>query len=136
VLDSVGKMPLRIMVVDDCSVSRGVMEQGLERLGLWNVDHCTDADTAFQRLTAAPVSIVLSDYRMPRASGLDLLFGLRNHPTTRSIPFVLVTGAATSQVLKQARKLGMDAYLLKPYSDDQLRSALTKAVGQLGNYNT
>lgn len=133
-MDFNGKLRLSTMVVDDCSISRAVLEQGLERLGIWNIDYSRDADTAFRRLTAAPVGVVLSDYRMPRASGLDLLFGLRNHPSTRAIPFIMVSGAADKQVVEKGNLLGMDAYLKKPFSDRQLRNALTKAVGTLRNY--
>lgn len=122
------------MVVDDCSISRAVMEQGLERLGLWNIDSTADANTAFRKITAAPVGVVISDYRMPSASGLDLLAGLRNHPATRAIPFIMCSGAMTSTLVDKGNALGMDAYLMKPYSHRQLKTALVKAVGRLATY--
>ena len=86
------KSQLHIMVVDDTSVSRGLMEQGLEQIGLRNLQFEADGESAYRRLVSAPVHLVISDMNMPGMDGLSLLEALRGHKITQNIGFILVTG--------------------------------------------
>jgi two-component system chemotaxis response regulator CheY len=119
------------MVVDDMSVSRGLIIQSLEDIGIRQVDYCVDGETAFQRLAKKPVHLVISDYNMPGANGLQLLAGLRKYKTTQKIGFILITGTATQQIVDQGNALGMNNYLKKPFSTQELKSCIERVVGPL-----
>lgn len=86
------KDTLRIMVVDDMSVSRGLLVQSLEEMGLWKNETEASGPAALARLTARPCHLVLCDYNMPGMDGLGLLHALRSHRATQGIGFILVTG--------------------------------------------
>jgi len=122
---------LSVMVVDDMSVSRGLIVQALEEIGIRAIDYCTDGETAFRKLVAKPVHLVVSDYNMPGATGLQLLAGLRKHPTTQRIGFILITGTTSEEIVTQGQQLGMNNYLKKPFSTADLKSCIERVVGPL-----
>jgi len=125
------KEKLHVMVVDDMSVSRGLIIQALEAFGIKNIDHCADGKTAFQRLAARPVHLVISDYNMPGADGLQLLAGLRQYKTTQRIGFILVTGTADPEVIDKGNRLGMNNYIKKPFAPEALKACIEQVVGRL-----
>lgn len=126
------KSSLHVMYVDDMSVSRGLIQQALEEIGIANIQYEKDGATALRRLVAAPVHLVLSDYNMPGIDGLSLLEGLRNNRSTQKIGFILITGRADREILTRGVNLGMNNFLVKPFSAQQLRIAMEKVVGPLG----
>jgi len=122
---------LSVMVVDDMSVSRGLIIQALEAIGIRSIDYCNDGETAFKRLAMTPVHLVISDYNMPGANGLQLLAGLRQYKTTQRIGFILITGTASAELIEQGRRLGMNNYLKKPFSEASLKACIEQVVGPL-----
>ena len=64
-------------------------------------------------------------------NGLQLLHAIRTHQPTSRTPFLILTGSPDKSVLDQGRKLGLNNYLTKPFSPDQLRRALEAIVGRL-----
>jgi len=125
------KQKLQVMVVDDMSVSRGLIIQSLEDLGIKNIDFCADGQTAYKRLAAKPVHLVISDYNMPGADGLQLLAGLRKYKTTQRIGFILLTGTADVKVIEKGKSLGMNNYIKKPFSTESLKKCIEQVVGPL-----
>lgn len=126
------KKSLHVMCVDDMSVSRGLLEQALDEIGFVNVLYEKDGASALRQLVASPAHLVLSDYNMPGMDGLGLLEGLRTNRTTQRTGFILITGRADREVLKRGQALGMNNFLVKPFTTPQLRSAIEKVVGPLG----
>ena len=125
------KDSLRMMVVDDMSVSRGLIVQALEEIGIKQIDYCNDGETAFKRLAAKPVHLVISDYNMPGANGLQLLAGLRQYKTTQRIGFILITGTASPELIEKGNQLGMNNYLKKPFSSADLKACIERVAGPL-----
>ena len=93
------KERLSVMVVDDMSVSRGLIIQALEDIGIKTIDFCNDGESAFRKLAVKPVHLVISDYNMPGANGLQLLAGLRQYQATQRIGFILITGTASQEIV-------------------------------------
>lgn len=126
------KNMLHVMYVDDMSVSRGLIQQALDEIGITNLSYEKDGAAALQRLIASPVHLVLSDYNMPGMDGLALLEGLRRNKSTQRIGFILITGRADRTILGRGQALGMNNFLIKPFSTQQLRAGIEKVVGPLG----
>jgi len=120
----------RIMVVDDMSVSRGVIAQSLEVLGCSRVLVMGDAKSALATLRDAPVDLVLCDHMMPGMTGLELLDKLRRLPDLVMTKFVLVTGASDPKLERHAAALGAAAILWKPYGLRDLRATIEKVMGR------
>jgi len=122
---------LTIMVVDDMSVSRALVEQALDELGIRKVSFERDADTALKRLAASPVHLVLSDYNMPGMDGLTLLEALRLNASTQRIGFILMTGRPDKEIITRGHRLGMNNFITKPFTTPGLKTCIEKVVGSL-----
>ncbi|WP_428925841.1 response regulator [Marinibacterium sp. SX1] len=125
------KDKLHVMVVDDMSVSRGLILQALDWMGIQHVDYCVDGESALRKLAARPVHLVISDYNMPGMDGLGLLEGLRKGRTTQRIGFILITGSTDSGLMERGNKLGMNNYIKKPFSPEALKACIERVVGRL-----
>lgn len=125
------KESLKIMIVDDMAVSRGLLTQSLEEIGLKQVDHDKSAESALPRLAANPVHLVISDFNMPGMNGLDLLEKLRANKSTQRIGFILVTGTPTKEILDRGVKLGLNNLVRKPFTTQTLKATIEAVVGRL-----
>jgi two-component system chemotaxis response regulator CheY len=125
------KNSLQIMVVDDMSVSRGLIENALDEIGLRRVDFKTDGQARCAAWWANPVHLVISDYNMPGMDGLGLLEALRRNKSTQRIGFILITGRADRDVLTRGQQLGMNNFLTKPFSTQGLKTCIEQVVGVL-----
>jgi two-component system, chemotaxis family, chemotaxis protein CheY len=122
---------LRVMVVDDMSVSRALITQSLEEIGLRHVATESDGRSALGKLAANPVHLVISDMNMPGLSGLDLLGALREHRLTQRIGFILITGSPTPEVVARGQELGLNNLIRKPFTTATVRASIERVVGAL-----
>ncbi|AUR01236.1 response regulator [Phaeobacter inhibens] len=125
------KDSLRVMVVDDMSTSRGILTQCLDELGVSNYMVENNGQSAFQKLVANPVHLVLSDYNMPGMDGLGLLKALREHRVTQRVGFILVTGKPTPEIVEVGRRLAMNIIIRKPFTVATMKQAIEQVVGRL-----
>ena len=122
---------LRILVVDDMSTSRGLMTQALDAMGLRHVRFAADGQSAIVALEREPSHLVISDYNMPGMDGLRLLQALWAEARTKGIGFILITGRAEAEIIQNGRRLGMNNFLRKPYTPQDLRGCIEAVVGRL-----
>lgn len=122
---------LKIMIVDDMSVSRGLLTQAVEEMGIKSIDFEKSGDSAFPKLAAHPVHLVICDYNMPGMNGLDLLENLRRNRSTQRIGFVLVTGSPTQDMITRGKQLGLNNLIKKPFTTVSLKAAIEAVVGRL-----
>ena len=125
------KDSLSIMVVDDMATSRGLIIMALEEMGIKKIDFRKDGVDALQSLVAKPVHLVVSDYNMPEMDGLALLKSLRENRITSRIGFILVSGRITPEIMSSGKALGMNNYIQKPFSTQQLKACIQAVVGPL-----
>lgn len=122
---------LRIMVVDDMSTSRGLITQALDAMGIRQVGFASDGPGALASLEKAPVHLVISDYNMPGMDGLQLLHALRQGAKTKGVGFILITGRADKEIIDNGKRLGMNNFLKKPFTPQDLRGCIEAVVGRL-----
>lgn len=122
---------LRVLVVDDMATSRGLITQALDALGIANVATASDGRSALSSLAASPVHLIISDYNMPEMDGLQLLQTLRANPATQRTGFLLITGRADASVIDRGRALGMNNYIKKPFTPDDMKGAIEAVFGRL-----
>ncbi|MEM9010853.1 MAG: response regulator [Pseudomonadota bacterium] len=122
---------LRVMVVDDMSVSRGLIMQALDRMGIAHVDWQNDAQSALKAMLARPVHLVISDFNMPGMDGLAFLQAVRSQKATQRAGFIMVTGSADPTLLARGQRLGLNNYLKKPFTPEELRTSIERVVGRL-----
>ncbi len=125
------KESLRVMVVDDTSVSRGLIIQCLEELGISNIVHEVNGREALNAIAKSPVHLVVSDYNMPEMDGLQLLDAMNKYGISKQTGFILVTGTASAEVINAGKALGMNNYIRKPFSTMKLKGAIESVFGRL-----
>ncbi len=114
----VTQVPL-VMVVDDSITVRRVTQRLLKREG-YRVVMAADGLQALERLQDEKPSVVLSDIEMPRMDGFDLARNIRADSAFKDLPIIMITSRIAEKHREHARELGVDHYLGKPYSEDEL----------------
>jgi DNA-binding NtrC family response regulator len=123
-----------ILLIDDDESLRRVIEYHLRDEG-YRVLTAPDGRTGLEQFQAEPVDLVLTDIRMPEMDGMELLTRLK--AMQPELPVVVLTAHGTIDSAVEAMKLGAFDYLTKPFSRDQLKGAVRKAleVGDLKREN-
>ena len=122
---------LKVMVADDTSVSRMLLVDGLNEIGIKNIVLAADGEQALQSMMAQPCHIVFSDMNMPKLNGLQLLKALREYQPTRQCCFILVTGKGDRAMIEEGKKYGLNNFLAKPFTAASLKAAIEAVVGKL-----
>ncbi|MFA8444063.1 response regulator [Yoonia sp.] len=125
------KDSLRVMIVDDMGVSRGLLVQAIEEMGIWKNQAENDGRAAYEKLVSDPVHLVLSDYNMPGMDGLQLLQALRQNRSTARIGFILVTGNPTPDLVNKGKALGLNNIIKKPFTTASMKQCIESVVGRL-----
>lgn len=107
----------RILIVDDDPSMRTALMETVKRLG-YSVQGAADGNEALERLVRFRPWLVLTDLRMPRLSGLDLIKEMKARAP--QVTIVLMTAYGTIETAVEAMKQGASEYLLKPFSMDVL----------------
>jgi two-component system copper resistance phosphate regulon response regulator CusR len=115
---------MAILIVEDEQRVRSFIERGLTEEG-FAVQGCADGTDASKKLTEGGIDLVLLDWMLPGASGLELLKGWRNAGI--STPVVMLTARDALDDRVAALNSGADDYVMKPFAFEELL-ARTKAV--------
>ncbi|HZV86400.1 MAG TPA: response regulator [Candidatus Binatus sp.] len=119
----------RLIVVADDSISvRKFVGRMLEKNG-YRVKLAADGMEAAELVTQHGCHLVITDLEMPRMTGYELMVQLRQSPTTRRIPVMVVTSRAGAKHRDRAMKEGATAFLTKPVQEDQLIAAVEQLMG-------
>ena len=109
----------RVFVVDDDDKVRGLMRRLLTRAG-YTVEEFAVGATALDAIRERPPDLVLLDLMLPDASGNDILAQIRENPSTRLLPVVMMTGHGTRDDRLRAQRTGVTDFLAKPVAADEL----------------
>ncbi|MGJ7546656.1 Hpt domain-containing protein [Variovorax sp. LT1R16] len=108
-----------ILVVDDSITVRRVTQRMLQREG-YRVSLAADGLQALERLQVERPAVVLSDIEMPRMDGFDLARNIRIDPALADLPIIMITSRIAEKHREHAVQLGVNHYLGKPYSEEEL----------------
>lgn len=126
-----GKKPL-VMVVDDSITVRRVTERLLQRLG-YRVVSAADGIQALTLLrdeySKDQPCVVLADIEMPRMDGFDLLRTIRSDENLKALPVIMITSRLAEKHKELAFSLGVNHYLGKPYSEEELSYLISTYSG-------
>ena len=113
-----------MLVVDDSLTVRRASQRFLERHG-YAVALARDGVEALAYLGNASPALILLDIEMPRMDGFELLATLRDDTRWRDIPVVMITSRMADRHRERAMQLGGNAYMGKPYREDELLALLS-----------
>jgi len=108
-----------LLVVDDSLTVRRVTQRLLTREG-YRVALAKDGLDALDKLSDELPTVVLSDIEMPRMDGFDLVRNMRSDPRLAGLPVIMITSRIAQKHRDYAAELGVNHYLGKPYSEEEL----------------
>jgi chemosensory pili system protein ChpA (sensor histidine kinase/response regulator) len=119
----------RVIVVADDSISvRKFVGRMLEKNG-YRVKLAADGLEAAELVSQHGCHLIITDLEMPRMTGYELMVQMRQSPSTRRIPVMVVTSRAGAKHRDRAMKEGASAFLTKPVQEDQLIAAVEQLMG-------
>lgn len=114
-----------ILLVDDSLSGRIAQREMLERMG-YAVEVASSGMQALTRLTERKFDMIVTDINMPRMDGYEFTEKVRAMPATRRIPVIMVTSDVKNADRIKAYEVGIDDFLAKPFSEDDLRASIEK----------
>ena len=114
-----------ILLIEDDARIAGELRRVLESEG-WKVLLAESAEAGLARAAEKKSDLVITDFRLPGASGLDVL--KRLHAAQPRLPVILMTAHGTTETAIEATKLGAYDYLLKPFEMPELLGLVQKAL--------
>ena len=122
--DKASKAGYTILVVDDVDIMHMVLRQMLGMLGFSQVISALDGRRAQQILQTEKIDLIISDWTMPELSGIALLRFVRENAAWAHIPFIMVTSDTAKDSILEAKKAGVDDYILKPFTAATLEAKI------------
>ncbi|MCA1989125.1 MAG: chemotaxis response regulator CheY [Desulfarculus sp.] len=120
---------MKVLVVDDFSTMRRIVKNILRQLGFENIVEADDGETAVRKLETERIDFVISDWNMPKMSGLELLKWVRSHEEFKDLPFLMVTAEAQKENVLEAVKAKVSNYIVKPFTAETLSEKIEKIFG-------
>ena len=118
-----GMSEIKVLIVDDSSVMRKIVERSLRQAGLDSmiVLEAASGVEGIEVLKSHSVSLILSDINMPSMDGLEFLRQMRAQNLAESVPVVMITTESSEEHVKQAILCGARGYIRKPFTAEQVK---------------
>lgn len=118
----------KILIVDDFSVMRRIVKNLLKDLGFSEFVEAVDGASAIEAIQRENPDFICSDWNMPNVTGLDLLKWVKTNPQYKHIPFLMITAEAKRSQILEAAGSGVDGYIVKPFTAQQLNEKINKII--------
>ncbi len=118
----------RVLVVDDDDVIRQLITVNLELEG-FEVHTAVDGQDCLDKVKDVRPDVITLDIMMPRLDGWEAASRLRADPETADIKVVLLSARAQEADLQRGDRIGVDAYLTKPFDPDDLIATVRRLAG-------
>lgn len=119
-------MNFKVLVAEHSPLMRTIIIRSLNAVGVTDVVEAGDGEEAIAAFASAEFQLVLTDWKMPKKSGLDVVRAIR--ATGSQIPIIMVTTEAERQRVLDAIQAGITDYLAKPFESDVLRAKLKRYI--------
>lgn len=115
---------MRLLLIEDQPETRQMMRSMLMEMGFADVAEAENGRQGLDSIldSLQPVDAVVCDWNLPLLNGIDVLRRMRTNHIT--IPFMMVTGRADATSVAEAKDAGVNAYIHKPFTMNQLEAKL------------
>ena len=113
-----------VLVVDDQASIRQLVRDCLRSLGYRRVSEAEDGLEALELMATECPHVILLDGNMPRLDGVGALKAIRSDVRFMHLPVIMLTGRADSDFVRDCRALGVNGFVLKPFTVEILGSRL------------
>jgi two-component system chemotaxis response regulator CheY len=126
-------MDIRALVVDDSAIMRKMVMRALResRLANFSFTEAEDGAVALEKFDPNQIDMLFVDWNMPNMNGIELIEKIRSTEAKRT-PIVMVTTESTMGKVEQAMdEAGVDQYIAKPFTTDDLQNRLGPLFAQI-----
>lgn len=117
---------MRVLIVDDFATMRKIVKNILTQLGFKTFLEADDGSVAWDLLQKEDVDFIVSDWNMPKMTGIELLKKVRSEYKNPDIPFLMVTAEAQKENIVEAVKSKVSNYIVKPFTPETLSEKIEK----------
>jgi two-component system, chemotaxis family, chemotaxis protein CheY len=117
---------MRVLVVDDFSTMRRIIKNILRQLGFTNIVEADDGTTAWEVLNKDRIDFIISDWNMPKMTGIELLRKVRASEEFSDLPFLMVTAEGLQENIIEAVQAKVSNYIVKPFTPETLGQKIDK----------
>ena len=116
-----------ILAVDDSASMRQMVNFTLKGAG-YEVVQAADGVEALEYARTKPVDLVLTDVNMPRMDGITLVRELRQLPTYKYVPMLVLTTESGQDKKMQGKQAGATGWIVKPFNPEQLLATIARVL--------
>ncbi len=123
-------MPVRVLIIDDSSVMRKIVERSLRQAGI-DLTQVVEAGNGAEALTALQenqVDLILCDINMPVMDGLEFIKQLSGVVNAKGVPVIMITTEGSEAHVVQALSCGARGYIRKPFTPEQVKTQVIPAL--------
>lgn len=117
----------RALIIDDSAVERKIIAKVMTALG-YSIIEANDGEEGELKAKTIRPDIIVLDVVMPKKDGFQVCRSLKKTPETADIPVIMITSKNQDSDKFWGLKQGAIAYITKPFNEDDLISAVTKAM--------
>ena len=123
---------VRVLIVEDNKINQLLVRNILRKFGFEIIDSADNGRAAIRMLNQASYDVILMDIQMPELNGYDITQHIRNELkiSPEALPIIALTADASEKEKQMAMSLGMNDYIVKPYSPEELHRVLSRFVGK------
>lgn len=118
-----------VLIVEDDRLMQKLVHDILDKLGFTRIHKAANGQQAIEQLEKTPMDFIICDWRMPDMDGIEFVKHLRqmNAPTCMT-PVIMLTGNAEPHHVKLARDIGVNEYLIKPFTVKELHRRINEII--------
>ena len=116
-----------ILAVDDSASMRSLVNFVLDEAG-FDVVMAEDGQEALEVAQSKEFDLVLTDINMPRMDGIELIKELRQLPTYKFIPLLVLTTESGTEKKMEGKAAGATGWIVKPFQPNQLVSVIERVL--------
>lgn len=120
----------KILLIEDDKIIRESTAELLEFVEHYSVITAENGEVGIQKALKEMPDIIICDVMMPKTDGYQVLEKLAVHPKTQFIPFIFLSAKTERTDVRKGMNLGADDYITKPFSEDELNSAIESRLAK------
>lgn len=119
-------MGYTFLITDDSSTTRAIIKRTivLSGVSVGEILEAADGAQALEKLRARKVDLLFLDLNMPNMNGLELITEMRIDSKLARVPICVVSSEATESRREQLGELGVQGYIKKPFTPEQIRGVI------------
>jgi two-component system chemotaxis response regulator CheY len=117
-----------VLIVDDMKMVRMKLRQICNQMGITTIHEAGNGEEALESLNANHIDLVLSDWNMPKMTGIELIEKIRINPNFSKVPVIFITSEDQKETILKSLTAGVNDFIVKPFTDATVMQKIFKCL--------